>query len=87
MPTRGTPHAGRAVARWSDPESADDLGALDADAIDAVRDEAWPLVRDADEMHDALLTLACIADSEARQRDGGSTGSRNSPNAAVRRNS
>ncbi len=56
--------------RWSDPESADDLGALDADAIDAVRDEAWPLVRDADEMHDALLTLACIADSEAREHEG-----------------
>ncbi|MBN3800542.1 DEAD/DEAH box helicase, partial [Burkholderia sp. Ac-20392] len=56
--------------RWSDPESADDLGALDADAIDAVRDEAWPLVRDADEMHDALLTLACIADGEARKHEG-----------------
>ena len=56
--------------RWSDPESADDLGALDADAIDAVCDEAWPLVRDADEMHDALLTLACVADSEARAHDG-----------------
>ncbi|MCA7975596.1 DEAD/DEAH box helicase [Burkholderia cepacia] len=56
--------------RWSDPESADDLGALDADAIDAVRDEAWPLVRDADEMHDALLTLACIADSEAHAHEG-----------------
>ncbi|WP_175834835.1 DEAD/DEAH box helicase [Burkholderia anthina] len=56
--------------RWSDPESADDLGALDADAIDAVRDEAWPLVRDADEMHDALLTLACVADHEAHAHDG-----------------
>ncbi|KAB0643724.1 DEAD/DEAH box helicase [Burkholderia latens] len=56
--------------RWSDPESADDLGALDADAIDAVRDEAWPLVRDADEMHDALLTLACIADNEAHEHEG-----------------
>ncbi|QTO46253.1 DEAD/DEAH box helicase [Burkholderia latens] len=56
--------------RWSDPESADDLGALDADAIDAVRDEAWPLVRDADEMHDALLTLACVADNEAHAHDG-----------------
>ncbi|RQR63804.1 ATP-dependent DNA helicase [Burkholderia sp. Bp9125] len=56
--------------RWSDPESADDLGALDADAIAAVRDEAWPLVRDADEMHEALLTLACIADDEAQAHDG-----------------
>ncbi|MCQ4437681.1 hypothetical protein NO135_22035, partial [Clostridioides difficile] len=56
--------------RGSDPEAADDLGALDADAIDAVRDEAWPLVRDADEMHDALRTLACIADNEAREHEG-----------------
>ncbi|WP_179400983.1 DEAD/DEAH box helicase [Burkholderia guangdongensis] len=56
--------------RYSDPASADDLGALDADAIAAVRDEAWPLVRDADEMHDALLTLACIADDEAHAHDG-----------------
>lgn len=56
--------------RWSDPESADDLGALDADAIAAVRDEAWPLARDAHEMHDALLTLACVADSEANAHDG-----------------
>ncbi|WP_175855632.1 DEAD/DEAH box helicase [Burkholderia anthina] len=56
--------------RWSDPESADDLGALDADAIDAVRDEAWPLVRDADEMHDALLTLACVTDHEAHAHEG-----------------
>ncbi|CAN0626653.1 ATP-dependent helicase Lhr and Lhr-like helicase [Burkholderia multivorans] len=56
--------------RWSDPESADDLGALDAGAIDAVRDEAWPLVRDADEMHEALLTLACIGVDEAHAHDG-----------------
>ena len=40
--------------RWTDPSSADDLGALDADAIDSVRDEAWPQARSADEMHEAL---------------------------------
>ncbi len=56
--------------RWSDPESTDDLGALDADAIAAVRDEAWPLVRDTDEMHEALATLACIAEDEANAREG-----------------
>ncbi|WP_231752918.1 DEAD/DEAH box helicase [Burkholderia sp. TSV86] len=56
--------------RWSDPESADDLGALDAGAIDAVREQAWPLVRDGDEMHDALIGLACISDDEARANDG-----------------
>ncbi|ALK33211.1 DEAD/DEAH box helicase [Burkholderia plantarii] len=56
--------------RWTDPESADDLGALDADAIAAVREEAWPAVRDADEVHDALVSLACVSDEEARRHDG-----------------
>jgi len=51
--------------RWTDPESADDLGALDADAIASVRAEAWPQARDADEMHEALTSLACISENEA----------------------
>ena len=36
--------------------SGDELGALDRDAIERVRDEARPDPRDADELHDALLT-------------------------------
>ncbi|MFC0402762.1 DEAD/DEAH box helicase [Paraburkholderia rhizosphaerae] len=56
--------------RWTDPASTDDLGALDADAIASVREEAWPQVRSADEMHEALNTLACVTDTEARQNDG-----------------
>jgi ATP-dependent Lhr-like helicase len=56
--------------RWTDPASADDLGALDADAIASVREEAWPQVRSADEMHEALTTLACITDAEAQQNEG-----------------
>jgi ATP-dependent helicase Lhr and Lhr-like helicase len=55
---------------WTDPQSADDLGALDADAIAGVREEAWPLARNADEMHEALSTLACITDAEARANQG-----------------
>ncbi|PVX86658.1 Lhr family ATP dependent helicase [Paraburkholderia unamae] len=51
--------------RWSDPESTDDLGALDPEAIASVREEAWPQARDADEMHDALTSLGAIAESEA----------------------
>lgn len=39
------------------PESQRDLGALDADAISRVRDEANPCPRTADEMHDVLLGL------------------------------
>ncbi|MGF6840824.1 ATP-dependent Lhr-like helicase [Paraburkholderia youngii] len=55
--------------RWTDPESADDLGALDAAAIDSVRDEAWPQARNADEMHEALTGLACITEAEARTHE------------------
>ncbi|WP_250515010.1 DEAD/DEAH box helicase [Caballeronia sp. INDeC2] len=53
--------------RWTDPRSADDLGALDPEAIASVRDEAWPDVTSADEMHEALTTLACIAETEAQR--------------------
>jgi ATP-dependent helicase Lhr and Lhr-like helicase len=38
-------------------ELASEVGALDAGAIDEVVRESWPVVRDADELHDALLTL------------------------------
>lgn len=51
--------------RYADPESADDLGRLDADAIESVRQEAWPEARDADEMHEALMSLAVVTDEEA----------------------
>lgn len=56
--------------RWTDPSSADDLGALDADAIDSVRDEAWPQARSVDEMHEALTGLACITEAETRHSEG-----------------
>jgi ATP-dependent Lhr-like helicase len=39
------------------PSEAGEVGALDPAAIDAVFRESWPIVRDADELHDALLTL------------------------------
>jgi len=51
--------------RWTDPESSDDLGALDAAAIEAVGEEAWPQARNADELHEALVGLGCIAEGEA----------------------
>ncbi len=35
-------------------------GALDAEAIALVADEAWPAVRNADELHDAMLTLIAL---------------------------
>lgn len=51
--------------RYVDPESADDMGQLDHDAIDSVREEAWPTVRGIDEMHEALSGLGIATDAEA----------------------
>src|SRR5437899_12059507 len=43
------------------PESlASELGRLDPAAIDQVRRDAWPDVRDADELHDALVTFVAL---------------------------
>ena len=36
------------------------MGALDPEAIAEVVEESWPVVRDADELHDALLTLIVL---------------------------
>jgi ATP-dependent Lhr-like helicase len=52
--------------RASDPSSAKDLGALDAQAIERVRDEARPDPRDADELHDALVTAGFLTLDEGR---------------------
>ncbi|MGH7476532.1 MAG: DEAD/DEAH box helicase [Longimicrobiales bacterium] len=40
--------------RALEPTAAADLGALDAAAIERVREEAWPSAENADELHDAL---------------------------------
>ena len=47
-------------------EALRDLGRLDPEAIAQVTREAWPLVRDADELHDVLLSHRRVAAS----RDG-----------------
>ncbi|MCY4110335.1 MAG: hypothetical protein OXF96_00155, partial [Chloroflexi bacterium] len=53
----------RAVSlRRALPESARDLGQLDADAIARVAEEAWPDPRNAEEAHDALLGLVAVAE-------------------------
>jgi ATP-dependent Lhr-like helicase len=51
--------------RWLDPQTASDLGALDPEAIARVRAEAWPEVRDADELSDALSLLGFATPREA----------------------
>jgi ATP-dependent Lhr-like helicase len=51
--------------RATEPSSANDIGALDPEAIGRVRDEVRPDPRDADELHDALVTVGFITDAEA----------------------
>ncbi|MGH7631047.1 MAG: DEAD/DEAH box helicase [Gemmatimonadales bacterium] len=57
--------------RAFEPSAAADLGSLDVAAIARVRDEAWPDVRDADELHDALVTSGFLTEAEGTAgRDG-----------------
>ncbi len=42
-----------------------DLGRLDPGAIALVRAQAWPIVRDAEELHDTLLFVGALTESEA----------------------
>jgi ATP-dependent Lhr-like helicase len=50
--------------RWLDPDDAASLGKLDTEAIDTVREQAWPTVRDADELHEALFVLGAATEAE-----------------------
>jgi len=50
--------------RASEPAAAGDLGALDAAAIARVRDEVRPDPRDADELHDAIVTAGLLTPEE-----------------------
>ncbi|MBI4312642.1 MAG: hypothetical protein HY681_12800 [Chloroflexi bacterium] len=55
----------RAVAlRRALPEDARELAALDPKAIEQAATDAWPVVRDADELHDALLTLGMLPEAD-----------------------
>ena len=45
-------------------ELAGEVGALDPAAIDEVVRESWPVVRDVDELHDALLSLVWLPGGE-----------------------
>ena len=61
----------RAVAlRRALPESNGDLGSLDPAAIEGASRDAWPLVRDADELHDALLSLGMLPENDIRIAEG-----------------
>ncbi|MFN2432215.1 MAG: DEAD/DEAH box helicase [Gemmatimonadota bacterium] len=54
-----------ATRRSLDVRAADELGTLDAAAIERVRTEAWPDPRDADEAHDALAWMGLVTETEA----------------------
>jgi len=57
--------------RGLDVKTAEELGRLDQAAIDRVREEAWPEIASADELHDALLVMGAmpIADCGLRNAD------------------
>ena len=48
------------MRRTLPPDLLGQVGALDPAAIEEVQRESWPVVRDADELHDALLTLVWV---------------------------
>lgn len=56
--------------RWLDASEADDLGRLDAAAIELVKSEAWPVASSPDELQDALSMLAYITEEEMKRGDG-----------------
>ncbi len=59
----------RAVAlRRALPEDSRDLGALSPEAIREATVDAWPVCRDAEELHDALLTMLLIPEEEAHAK-------------------
>ena len=56
----------RAVAlRRTDPDLAQGIGALSPEALGEVKAQAWPDIRDADELHDLLLTVILLPVREA----------------------
>jgi ATP-dependent Lhr-like helicase len=57
--------------RWLDEETAAGIGRLDPEAIARVRAEAWPAAANADELHDALLGLSFVTESDADATPGG----------------
>ncbi len=69
--------------RWLDPQTAKDMGKLDQGAIDRVRDEAWPRVENADELHDALVELGFLTEQETSEWQDYFTELKNDRRAAV----
>jgi hypothetical protein len=51
--------------RFMTAEQAAELGSLDPEAIERVKNEAWPQVLNADELHDALVLLGFVTAEDA----------------------
>ncbi len=49
---------------WIDPAENADYSVLDQAAIERVREEAWPWIRSADELHDALMLMGFMSYGE-----------------------
>ncbi|MCI0563733.1 MAG: DEAD/DEAH box helicase, partial [Nitrososphaera sp.] len=56
--------------RWLDPTEAKEFGRLDIEAINAVKNEAWPQAGNAEELHDALVLLGFLTVEEGKEGDG-----------------
>ncbi len=56
--------------RTLDVKTADELGALDPEAVRRVREEAWPRPESAEEVHEALLWMGYATAEEARPWEG-----------------
>ena len=54
--------------RHMDPKDAADIGQVDADALQRVREEAWPQCADSEELHDALVLMGVLHQDELEQR-------------------
>ena len=52
------------ILRRALPERADELGRLNPDAIRSAAEDAWPLVRDPDDLHDALIGWVLFPEGE-----------------------
>ena len=53
--------------RLHNPQEAAEIGRLNPEAIAQVSSEAWPEMRDEDELHDALVILGFLSEVEERQ--------------------
>ena len=55
--------------RGLDVKTAEELGKLDQAAIDRVREDAWPDISSADELHDTLLVMGALTSAECGVRN------------------